>query len=53
MFALAQSRLRRPGSDGLCNFIRIHKTLRVPPAMKAGVMDRFFTDDEFVDIVDE
>ncbi len=35
------------------NFIRIHKTLRVTPAMEAGVTDRFFSDDEFVDIVDE
>jgi hypothetical protein len=35
------------------NFIRIHKTLRVTPAMEAGVTDRLFTYDELVGIVDE
>ena len=35
------------------NFIRIHKTLRVTPAMEAGVTDRLFTHEELVGIVDE
>ena len=35
------------------SFIRIHKTLRVTPAMEAGVTDRLFTYDELVGIVDE
>jgi len=35
------------------NFIRIHKTLRVTPAMEAGVTDRRFTYEELVGIVDE
>ena len=35
------------------NFIGIHKTLRVTPAMEAGVTDRLFTYDELVGIVDE
>jgi hypothetical protein len=35
------------------NFIRIHKRLRVTPAIEAGVMDRLFTYDELVGIVDE
>jgi len=35
------------------NFIRIHKTLRVTPAMEAGVTDRLFTYEELVGIVDE
>ncbi len=35
------------------NFIRIHKTLRVTPAMEAGVTDRLFKYDELVGIVDE
>jgi hypothetical protein len=35
------------------NFIRIHKTLRVTPAMEAGVTNRLFTYDELVGIVDE
>jgi hypothetical protein len=36
-----------------CNFIRIHKTLRVTPAMEAGVTDRLFTYEELIGIVDE
>ena len=35
------------------NFIRIHKTLRVTPAMQAGVTDRLFSYDELIGIVDE
>jgi len=35
------------------NFIRIYKTLRVAPAMEAGVTDRLFTFDELDGIVDE
>jgi hypothetical protein len=35
------------------NFIRIHKTLRVTPAMRAGVTDRLFSYDELISIVDE
>ena len=35
------------------NFIRIHKTLRVTPAMEAGVTDRLFTYEELIGIVDE
>ena len=35
------------------NFIRIHKTLRVTPAMEAGVTDRLFSYDEQIGIVDE
>jgi hypothetical protein len=35
------------------NFVRIHKTLRVTPAMQAGVTDRLFSYEELVGIVDE
>jgi hypothetical protein len=35
------------------NFIRIHKTLRVTPAMQAGVTDRLFSYEELIGIVDE
>lgn len=35
------------------NFIRIHKRLRVRPAMEAGVTDRLFIYEELVGIVDE
>ncbi len=35
------------------NFIRIHKTLRVTPAMESGVSDRLFAYEELVGIVDE
>jgi hypothetical protein len=35
------------------NFIRIHKTLRVTPAMEAGVTDRLFSYEELIGIVDE
>jgi hypothetical protein len=35
------------------NFIRIHKTLRVAPAMEAGITDRLFSYEELIGIVDE
>jgi hypothetical protein len=35
------------------NFVRIHKSLRVTPAMESGVADRLFTYEELVRIVDE
>ncbi len=35
------------------NFIRIHKTLRVSPAIEAGVTDRLFSYEELIGIVDE
>ena len=35
------------------NFIRIHKTPRVTPAMEAGVTDRLLSYEELVGIVDE
>ena len=31
-----------------CNFVRIHKTLRLPPAMAAGVSDKLW---DIADIV--
>jgi IS1 family transposase len=35
------------------NFVRIHQTLRVTPAMEAGVTDRLWSLDDIVGIVDE
>ena len=35
------------------NFIRIHKTLRVSPAMEAGVTERLFSYEELIGIVEE
>jgi hypothetical protein len=35
------------------NFVRIHQTLRVPPAMEAGVTDRLWDLTDIVRIVDE
>ena len=35
------------------NFVRIHKTLRVTPAMEAHVTERLFSFDDLVGIVDE
>src|SRR5229473_7608091 len=35
------------------NFVRIHQTLRVPPAMAAGVTDRLWDLNDIVAIVDE
>src|SRR5260221_6548715 len=35
------------------NFVRIHQTLRVPPAMAAGVIDTLWSLEDIVRIVDE
>jgi hypothetical protein len=35
------------------NFVRIHQTLRVTPAMEAGVTDRLWSLEDMVGIVDE
>jgi IS1 family transposase len=35
------------------NFVRIHKSLRVTPAMEAGVIDRLMTLEELVALIDE
>jgi len=35
------------------NFVRIHKTLRVTPAIEAGVTDRLWSLEDIVQIVDE
>jgi hypothetical protein len=35
------------------NFIRVHKTLRVSPAMESGIVDQLFSFEELVGIVDE
>lgn len=35
------------------NFVRIHQTLRVPPAMAAGVVDTLWSLEDMVRIVDE
>ena len=35
------------------NFIWIHQTLRLTPAMEAGVTNRLFTYEELIAIVDE
>lgn len=35
------------------NFIRHHKTLRMPPALKAGVSDHCWTLEEFVNLIDQ
>ena len=34
-------------------FIRIHKTLRVSPAMESGIKDHLFSFEELIGIVDE
>lgn len=34
------------------NFVRIHKTLRVTPAMAAGVTDRLWEIDDIVALLD-
>jgi hypothetical protein len=38
---------------GWYNFVRIHKTLKVTPAMEAGVTDRLWSLADVVGIVDE
>lgn len=35
------------------NFLRIHKTLRVTPAMAAGVSDKIVTWEQIVEAMDE
>jgi hypothetical protein len=35
------------------NFVRIHQTLRTPPAMAAGVVDTLWSLEDIVRIVDE
>jgi hypothetical protein len=35
------------------NFIRIHKTLRVTPAMESGIVDHLFSFEDLIGIVDE
>jgi len=35
------------------NFVRIHKTLRVTPAMAAGVEDRLWSMEDVVALIDE
>lgn len=35
------------------NFVRIHQSLRVTPAMEAGVTDRLWSFEDVVEIVDE
>jgi len=35
------------------NFVRIYKTLRCTPAMEAGVIDRLWSLEDMVRIVDE
>lgn len=39
--------------DPLPNFVRIHKTLRVTPAMAAKVTDRLWEIEDIVRIADE
>lgn len=36
-----------------CNFVRIHKTLRVTPAMEAGVTDRLWEMSDLVALIEE
>ena len=35
-----------------CNFCRIHQTLRVTPAMEAGVSDHVWSLDEVINLLD-
>ena len=35
------------------SFLRIHKTLRVPPAMQPGVVDHLMSYEDLIGIVDE
>jgi hypothetical protein len=36
-----------------CNFVRIHKTLRTPPAMAAGIETRLWSMEDGVTLMDE
>jgi hypothetical protein len=36
-----------------CNFVRIHKTLRMTPAMAAGVSDRLWSMEDLVRLTDQ
>ncbi len=36
-----------------CNFVRIHKTLRVTPAMQAGLTTRLWTFEDAIEMIDE
>ena len=40
-------------TTGRFNFIRIHKTLRVTPAMESGIVDHLFSFEDLMGIVDE
>ena len=44
--------LLRAGQNMSYNFVRVHQTLRVTPAMAAGVTDRLFTIQDIVRLVD-
>ena len=35
------------------NFVRLHKTLRVTPAMAAGIIDQLWTVEKIVELVDD
>jgi hypothetical protein len=35
------------------NFVRIHKTLRVAPAMAAGISKRFLTIEDMANLIDD
>lgn len=35
------------------NFVRIHQTLRVTPALAAGICDRLWSDEDMARLVDE
>jgi hypothetical protein len=35
-----------------CNFVRIHQTLRVTPAMEAGITDHVWTLEDIAKLVD-
>jgi hypothetical protein len=35
------------------NFVRIHKTLRVTPAMAAGVTDRLWSMEDVVELIEK
>jgi hypothetical protein len=48
---LDQSSIRRAASLSYYNFCRIHKTLRVTPAMAAGMTERLWTVEDIVALV--